>query len=298
MKPLVAADEIAEAAAYAGLDDEATRAAIEAAGRLAEPLAQQCALLFPPGFDPHRWEPIPAPEGLPVEEDRLLCLLLALCAVPPCRAAHAAQGVPDAITRATCLDVALARRRFVRRVDTPLGVERRSLCWWRLHAAGRLYRLGRLEFVPRAHPDSAFVAPGLAPGDPVLEMHIPAEAPLDEGAVRESLEAARAFFADRPFVGFTCISWVLWTHWAEALGPASNIARFQRLGTLVPLPEPSAAAVYFVFGQWEIDQATASRDTRLQRALLERLEQNQPLYNGALFVPREGGRAAGRPVYS
>lgn len=86
----------------------------------------------------------------------------------------------------------------------------------------------------------------LAPGDPVLALHIPAGAPLAFEACRDSFRRAAAFFpryfGDAPVPrGVTCGSWLFYPGLCDLLPPDANIVRFQLAFHRFPLPGATSA---------------------------------------------------------
>src|SRR5690606_8699004 len=75
--------------------------------------------------------------------------------VPRTRAVHTSLGVPDAVTRETCLQVACFADNFSRGRHGRLGLFRGQLFWMRNYTQGRLFRLGRFEY--RLQPMEPFV---------------------------------------------------------------------------------------------------------------------------------------------
>jgi hypothetical protein len=133
----------------------------------------------------------------------------------------------------------------------------------------------------RALPERARLALGdwetaLAPGDPVLNIHMPAGSPMDFDACGESLARALEFFPrhipERPFCAFACSSWLLDPQLDGPMPASSNIVRFQRQVYLLPSESSGRSTLERVFGSEEVDVATAPRDTTLRRAVLELIE--------------------------
>ncbi len=124
----------------------------------------------------------------------------------------------------------------------------------------------------------------LAPGDPVLKIHIPGGEPLGHEACGRAFQRAMKFFPRHypkyRFVGFRCHSWLLNTWLAEVLPPDSNLVRFQREFYLVPTEQWPPSMFKRVFNSATVDPATAPRDTRLRRAIVEALERGEDLYGG------------------
>ncbi len=130
----------------------------------------------------------------------------------------------------------------------------------------------------------------LAPGDPILEIHIPAGSRMDFDACGDSLHQAADFFPryfpDRPFQGFCCASWLLNTQFQEWLSSDSNMVRFQREFYLFPIFSGGRSGFDRIFGRDIQDLSTAPRDTRLRRAVLDHLQSGGYLRGGGalLFV--------------
>jgi GNAT-like C-terminal domain len=139
------------------------------------------------------------------------------------------------------------------------------------------YALRQVVRLPRNEWDLVLKA-----GDPVLDLHVPGEEPLTIDALREAHTQAATFFdhyyPERPFVAYTCDSWLFSPLLEEMLGPDSNIVRWQQEGYL--LPDDSE-------GEDLVGLAEAPRDTRLRRALTDRLAQGKLLYCGRYLFLRQ-----------
>ena len=89
----------------------------------------------------------------------------------------------------------------------------------------------------------------LAPGDAILALHIPAGAPLDFNACRDSFQQAAAFypshFPNAPVPrAVTCGSWLFYPGLCDILPVESNIVRFQRAFLRFPSPGATANQTY------------------------------------------------------
>lgn len=121
-------------------------------------------------------------------------------------------------------------------------------------------------------------------------IHIPAGRPMVlEDCLASMAQATgiiRQYFPGLRIKNFTCRSWILNPDWPELL-PDSNLTRFMRAVYLFPIKSSLTAGVSFVFraDPDALDLKTAPRDTRLQRIMLEHLEQKKPLYAGGMFWP-------------
>ncbi len=115
----------------------------------------------------------------------------------------------------------------------------------------------------------------LAPGDPVLNIHIPPGGSMGYDLCGQSFRAALKFFpqyfSNKPFVSFCCASWLFDNQLEELLPATSNIARFQREVYLFPFFSDDLHLLKVVFGHVPEDLSKVPRDTTLQRALLDRL---------------------------
>jgi len=124
----------------------------------------------------------------------------------------------------------------------------------------------------------------LKPGDPILEIHIPAGSPMDFDACGESFCLAVDFFPryfpDRPFKAFCCGSWLLNTQFQDMLPPDSNMVRFQGEFYLFPILSGGRSGFGRIFGSDNQDILTAPRDTTLRRAVLDHLEAGGYLRGG------------------
>ncbi len=115
----------------------------------------------------------------------------------------------------------------------------------------------------------------LAPGDPILNIHIPGRSRMAYEPCGESFRAAVEFFPShfpqKPFLSFCCRSWLLDSQLEQLLPPTSNLVRFQREVYLFPALSNDLHLLKVVFGCVPEDLNKAPGDTVLRRALLERL---------------------------
>ncbi len=190
---------------------------------------------------------------------------------------HAEHCIPDPISRATLADFG-RHLEINRRVHGRFGMDTHS--WLIHHFTGRLYQLGRLQYLLHRGPEPAAGGgiPGAAPGDWLLGIHIPETGGLDPETVHASLELARPFFSrhfpDQPVRMADCASWLLDPYLAGHLPPDSNMVRFASQFTPYghPLDTPTDA-VYFTFRTRSMAElASLPRRTSLQRMVLERID--------------------------
>lgn len=151
---------------------------------------------------------------------------------------YAERGIPDEIFYDTMHDI-------VRWTDTwhPLTGKlcQGEMLWLRLHLTFRLFKLGRLQFCMQEF-DKDYPDFGIKSGDRFLDVHIPAEGPLDIGECEKSFRAAIDFFAKFfpkfEYKYFSCFSWLLDETLLKYIKPDSNIIRFGRL--FVPIDRVAA----------------------------------------------------------
>lgn len=130
----------------------------------------------------------------------------------------------------------------------------------------------------------------LAPGQPVLHVHIPVGSPMSHQRCGESFRQAAEFFPrhfpERSFAAFCCGSWLLDGQLQGFLPPTSNIVRFQREVYLVPVRLSPKYLLYRVFGEVPEDLTRAPRQTSLQRALLDHMQAGKQLrpFGGGCFL--------------
>jgi hypothetical protein len=79
-------------------------------------------------------------------------LLVALAMVPRARALHRSMGIPEEISRDTCSQISCFVGNYQRMTGKQLGIPLRHLYWLRNYTAGRLFRLGRLEYMFKPFP--------------------------------------------------------------------------------------------------------------------------------------------------
>lgn len=141
----------------------------------------------------------------------------------------------------------------------------------------------------------------LAPGDTVLDMHIPAGGQMGPQACRESFEeAARLFcenFADDRPKAITCGSWMLSEQLEECLPEQSNLVQLVKEIYVLPLPCVGNDGMWFVFLQEKFDPATAPRDTSLRRDMLNYLNKGNVWRNAGMIVMLDDIRHFGTQYY-
>lgn len=156
-----------------------------------------------------------------------------------------------------------------------LRQEARTICGWPVGPGGRALSepitLARDEWPPV-----------LAPGDCVLDIHIPSGGPMTFEACGESMRLAAEFFArhfpERAPKAFCCESWLLDPQLLDLVPAQSNIARFLNEFYIFPAIPDDAHLRLNIFGLTALDaNGDLPGDTSLQRAALKRMRAGDPL---------------------
>jgi hypothetical protein len=356
---------VREACEYCAMPPEAVAAVVRAARRACGDEAL-CALLWHaqakllgksggPGLA--QW---PALDAVLGGDAGLFYVLAVLAGYPQARDLHRARAVPAEVVADTMSDVLLHMDRY-RRHRGEYGLTGQIAGGWLTHHfRGKIFRLGRLQFMHRAYPTAltAFRGPGgrvralsqpgvlfrrdgqkngaagitetegvwtstlavepervrgnpldpvgaragvemveldrgewrpaLCPGDPVLDIHIPAIGPMSREACAESAARAVEFFPRHfpdcaPARALMCGTWMLDPQLAGWLPAESNIMQFQRQFYLHPVDTDAWAALRFVF---ELDVPyNAERGPEL-----DALPQKTTLERALVAHARAGGR--------
>lgn len=161
--------------------------------------------------------------------------------------------------------------------------------WIRHHLQGKLFRLGRLQFVISDNPwradwppiDHSVALPGAKAF--VLHVHIPQGERLGYADSQESYNLARQFFLkhfDRSVAAFACSSWLLHPNLRHILAPESNIIRFQSDYTICCCDEDERQTLERVFGTSWKRGMPFPQFTSLQKAIADYIANGGRLGNG------------------
>ena len=189
------------------------------------------------------------PESLPEHLSGMPHALVLLGAIPALKSFYAKKGIPEDIMAATLKDVSIIMDEH-RVVFGYYGVGNFRLDWLVNHFTGKLFWIGRLQFIfdcfkgnvviakkgseykvfePDAFPADGF-STVLTPGDGLLDVHIPRHGPMTYELCAESYNQAKDFYRrfspEYTIKGFTCNSWLLSPELKKILPPESNILRF------------------------------------------------------------------------
>ena len=128
----------------------------------------------------------------------------------------------------------------------------------------------------------------LRDGDDVLDVHIPAEQPLEPEACRQSFANGLTFFGmlfpEKKYRAFMCCSWLLDGQLAALLPPEANIVQFQRMFRLHPSNHGEHQTYERVFAMEPAATETLPATTRLQQACLRHIKAGGRFYEGGGFI--------------
>jgi len=155
--------------------------------------------------------------------------------------------------------------------------------WLKNHFTGKLFSLGRLQFM---HDYFTEQSNALTVGDGYLQVHIPGGGPMTREACLESYDRAPPFykkhFPELEIKAFTCVSWLLSPDIAALLPPGSNIVRFQNDYTIYEFYDNCYKEVIEnVFGSSAARYEDLPEDTSLRRAVKARMLSGGKIRSGA-----------------
>ena len=149
------------------------------------------------------------------------------------------------------------------------------------YARPELIQIGRLSYEYRpAH----FAAEGIAVGDKVISVHIPAYGPLYPEAVeasfREAGEILPKLFDVSKIKGVVCFSWLLDEQLNDMLRPDSNILAFQKRFDIVERVPNNKAFFELIFERPPCPLSELTPRNKFQRRLIALHENGGTLYDG------------------
>ena len=193
---------------------------------------------------------------------------------------YKAKNIPENVLMGTLHDLVLWTKSWSEvKGELFLG----ELKWLRLHLTMHLFRIGRLQFAmgKALHDVEKY---DVKKGEPIMEIHIPADGAMPVDECRKSIEMAKDFFAeyypDFEYRYFTCHSWLLDDTLKEYLKEGSNILEFRKLFDVIE-DEDSYALLRYIF-RWDtgienLDRAvcTSSFSDRIKKAAMDGVKFHQ-----------------------
>ncbi len=198
-----------------------------------------------------------------------LSLLLTYCA----HSDYRRRGIDDTVFRSSMRDIYVWSRTCLANRNK-LGMYRYA--WIRNFYTAEIVRLHRLEFHIIEFPFDVPYSDGtvtVQKGDPVINIHIPADGPLKPADVDVSLSLACDYFHRTGAVPFVCNSWILYPKNRLFCAPDSRLMRFlDRFTILEARDKPNSSDLRRIFGERDsYDPPTLPETTTLQRNLKKHL---------------------------
>jgi len=210
-------------------------------------------------------------------DERLLYLCVYLLLAVKAHEKYAARGICDRVYFDTMSDIAVWAENC-RQWDGAWGISESE--WLTRHVKQGIFKLGRLQFEPVAFEDTdqRFDGRVVKKGDPVINVHIQQNTPLDYAGCQASYKAAREFFgADSVFV---CESWLLELELKTLLPETSNIIRFQNDFYVYKINKKSKQFTERVFGFNLSSFEAYPQQSSLQKKALVLLKSGKKLGEG------------------
>ena len=166
--------------------------------------------------------------------------------------------------------------------------------WNRCFLKNSIFRLGELQFEMRTMPSGRGDS-GIDDGAPIIAVHIPRGAKIDDASrlqsYREGLAFIKKYFPEFKPKAVYCCSWMLNPLLREILPETSKILAFQSDFRVFPSPSSSGTEVFgFVFPGEYPDYQSLPETTSLQRAVKQIYLDGGVLhvYGGVLDLERLG----------
>jgi len=234
----------------------------------------------------------PIPAALPAHLKGMPHVLALLGFIPALQSFYVKRGIPHEFLLDTLQDFNVSMNAYAVS-DGYCGIGGSYMRWQLNHLTGRLFGLGRLQFIHKPYSGPSRVAyyngkyemlspdaplpiescPSLTPGDSLLDVHIPRQGPLEYEACVESYRQALGFFKkyfpELDIKGFMCGSWLLSPKLKEILPPEANIYRFNDDYFIYKIGVGNSALYTYVFRVKEGEELPEK--TSLQRALKKHL---------------------------
>ena len=155
---------------------------------------------------------------------------------------YKAKGVPDTIIMDTFRDVTLRAKLYYQK-NGKAGITQDDVLWFRHIMNGNIFKIGPLQYqaFEMIYLDEETIGEpymefsesqkrSLPAGSPVINIHIPHGADLNNALVSASLDGAKkllaALFPHTRYNAFLCYSWLLYPPMVNCLSEKSNIRQF------------------------------------------------------------------------
>lgn len=201
------------------------------------------------------------------------------------------KGLPESVLYETMTDIT-AWLRNSKRNHGVIGLSY-ARPWEASLWHGEVTRHGRLECNTESFYDGPVFTDEkgnvlVEKGDPVIQLHIPEDGPMDLKSCGHSMKRMADFFAavfpDYSWKGFHCVSWLFDPQILPMFPAHSNVLKFHALGRSYPV-DIATDTKFRVFGTF--DPAEVKEPTTLQRNVAEFLRSGGIFKEGGWFLPRK-----------
>ncbi len=139
-------------AEFCGFEPAGAEAIAEEAAKISRDpslvkFAWHCHRLLAVHEDYNQFEEWPALGGIMGENHGVFYLITALSTVPAVRAKHKSMNIPEDITRRTCSQIRCFCLNYEMGNNGKYGIFLKQLSWLRHYTGGRLFRIGRMEYM-------------------------------------------------------------------------------------------------------------------------------------------------------
>lgn len=227
------------------------------------------------------------PEEFPVRRyhprTRFFCALLRAAELYPY---YEEKGISYEVFCNTMGDISLCAALY-KEANGVYGLTAADAIWIRHHLAGKLFRLGQLQFqlfemfpYELLEEDSYMTFSEEAKqrfpvGTPVLNIHIPVHTVLTPKECDRSFALAESFFPrlfpDHHAKAYLCCSWLLYPKMRALLAEDSNIVRFAERFSIIGESKDCGEALRRIYGKRYRRKADYPRDTVLQKTACDHL---------------------------
>lgn len=221
------------------------------------------------------------PDTFPVRRyyprTRLFCALWRAAELYPY---YEEKGIPYEVFRDTMGDISL-RAALYKEAHGEYGLTAADATWLRHHLAGKLFRLGQLQFqLFEMFPYELLEEDGYLTffeeakqrfpmGTPVLNVHIPVRTILTPEECDRSFAMAESFFPrffpEHHAKAYLCFSWLLYPKMRALLAEDSNIAQFAARFLIIGESGDCGEALRRIYGRRCRKKADYPRNTALQK---------------------------------
>ena len=164
--------------------------------------------------------------------------------------------------------------------------------WLHNHAAGNLFKIGRLQFqMYKAPMGLDYTKLPFKRGDNLLYIHISQGEKLTKESCTDSLRRAEEFFRSHfpnyEYDYFFCESWLLFPGNRNFMANDSNIVKFMDLFTLAYSTENDSQAIERIFGERKSDINDYGEDTSLQKRAKEYMLGGNKIGFGTGYIKKQ-----------